>query len=166
LTTTAPPAAPASPPPGRPPKKKQTRYVVAVAGCLVAVFAVIVLTIVLAENVVYYRTVSEAVKERKDQGSDRFRLAGAVVPGSINERAHSVEFKLTDGKRTVTVVHQGERPALFKKNAPVLCEGKWSAAAVGAPFDSDRILIKHGNEYKPPKVDTKKAPAAESATSS
>ncbi len=37
---------------------------------------------------------------------------------------------------------------------------------VGAPFDSDRILIKHGSEYKPPKVDTKKAPPAESASTS
>jgi cytochrome c-type biogenesis protein CcmE len=165
VTTTAPPTAPAAPPP-RPKKKKQTRYVVAIVGCLVAVIAVVVLTFVLAENVVYFRTVSEAVKGRESQGTDRFRLAGAVVPGSIRDHAHSIEFKLTDGKKTVTVVHRGDEPALFKGGAPVLCEGKWAAVNVGAPFDSDRILIKHGSEYKPPKVDTKKAPAAESALSS
>ena len=163
MTTTAPPTAPAPPPPGRQPKKKQTRYIVAVAGCLAAVVAVIVLTFVLAQNVVYFRTVSEAVKGRESQGTDRFRLAGAVVPGSIRERAASVEFKVTDGKKTVPVIHRGDEPALFKGGAPVLCEGKWAAVRVGAPFDSDRILIKHGNEYKPPKVDTKKAPPAESA---
>ncbi len=165
MTATAPPTAPASPPP-RPRARKRTRYIVAAAGCGLAVVAVIVLTIVLAENVVYFRTVSEAVKDRKSQGTDRFRLAGAVVPGSIQERAHSVRFKVTDGKKTVTVVHRGDEPALFKGGAPVLCEGKWSAVSVGAPFDSDRILIKHGNEYKPPKVDTKQAPPTEGARSS
>ena len=47
------------------------------------------------------------------------------------------------------------RPArLFKDGAPVVCEGRWSK---GAAFDSDRILIKHGSEYKPPKVDTSRA---------
>jgi cytochrome c-type biogenesis protein CcmE len=142
--------------------QKRTRYIVAAAGCAVAVIAVVVLTIVLAENVVYFRTVSEAVKDRKSQGTDRFRLAGAVVPGSIKETPHGVRFSLTDGKRTVAVVHRGDPPELFKKNAPVLCEGHWAAVSAGAPFDSDRILIKHGSEYKPPKVDTKKAPAEES----
>jgi cytochrome c-type biogenesis protein CcmE len=163
MTTTAPPSTePGSP--RRPRPEKRTRYVVAAAGCVLAVVAVIVLTVVLAENVVYFRTVSEAVKDRKSQGTSRFRLAGAVVPGSIHERGRSIEFKVTDGKKTVTVIHHGDRPVLFKNGAPVLCEGSWAAARVGAPFDSDRILIKHGSEYKPPKVDTKQAPPAESAT--
>jgi hypothetical protein len=42
-----------------------------------------------------------------------------------------------------------------------VCEGRWTAVRVGAPFDSDRIMIKHGNEYKAPKVDTKKAAKGE-----
>ena len=58
------------------------------------------------------------------QGTDRFRLAGAVVPGSIDETGDGVRFALTDGKKTVAVVHQGDPPELFKKNAPVVCEGR------------------------------------------
>jgi len=143
--------------------QKRTRYIVAVGACLVAVVAVVALTIVLSENVVYFRTVSEAVQDQKDQGTDRFRLAGAVVPGSIEETPSGVRFALTDGKRTVSVVHRGDPPELFKKNAPVVCEGRWAAVSTGAPFDSDRIMIKHGNEYEAPKVDTKNAPAEESA---
>jgi cytochrome c-type biogenesis protein CcmE len=143
--------------------KKRTRYIVAAGGCLLAVVAVIVLTVVLSENVVYFRTVSEAVKDQNSQGTSRFRLAGAVVPGSIKQTPHGVRFSLTDGHRTVAVVHQGDPPELFKNGAPVLCEGRWAAVAAGAPFDSDRIMIKHGSNYAPPKVDTKNAPA-ESAT--
>lgn len=162
-TTTTPPPSPAPRPTPRSGQKRM-RYIVAAGGCLLSVIAVIVLTVVLTENVVYFRTVSEAVKDRKSQGTSRFRLAGAVVPGSIHDRAHTIEFQLTDGKKTVTVVHHGDRPVLFKNGAPVLCEGKWSAVGTGAPFDSDRILIKHGSEYKPPKVNTKKAPASESSS--
>jgi cytochrome c-type biogenesis protein CcmE len=143
--------------------RSRTRYVVAAAGCVAAVVAVVLLTVVLSENVVYFRTVSEAVAERQDRGTDRFRLAGAVVPGSIEETAGGVRFALTDGKRTVEVDHRGDPPELFKKNAPVVCEGRWTAMRVGAPFDSDRIMIRHGSEYAPPKVDTKDAPEPERA---
>jgi cytochrome c-type biogenesis protein CcmE len=146
------------------PRRSRTRYVVAAAGCGLAVVAVIVLTIVLSENVVYFRTVSEAVSERREQGTDRFRLAGAVVPGSIAETPNGVTFAVTDGTKTVEVVHHGDPPELFKKNAPVVCEGRWSAARAGAPFASDRIMIKHGSEYAPPKVDTENAPEPERST--
>jgi cytochrome c-type biogenesis protein CcmE len=144
--------------------KNRMRYIVAAGGCLLAVVAVIVLTVVLSENVVYFRTVSEAVKDQRSQGTSRFRLAGAVVPGSIKQTPRGVRFSLTDGNRTVAVVHQGDPPQLFKSGAPIVCEGRWAAVVVGAPFDSDRIMIKHGSDYQPPKVDTKKAPAAASAT--
>jgi cytochrome c-type biogenesis protein CcmE len=162
VTTTAPPAPVAPPPPPR--RAKRSRYIVAIAVCLAAIVAVVVLTVVLSENVVYFKTVSEAVKDRKSQGTDRFRLAGAVVPGSIVETSQGVKFSVTDGKRTVAVVHRGDPPELFRKNAPVVCEGHWAAAATGAPFDSDRIMIKHGSDYAPPKVDTKNAPKGEPAS--
>jgi cytochrome c-type biogenesis protein CcmE len=146
------------------PTRSRTRYIVAAAGCGLAVVAVIVLTVVLSENVVYFRTVSEAVSERGDQGTDRFRLAGAVVPGSIEETPRGVRFEITDGKKTVAVVHRGDPPELFKQNAPVVCEGHWAAARAGAAFDSDRIMIKHGSDYAPPKVDTQDAPRSEGPT--
>jgi len=160
VTTTAPPPAPVAPPP--PPRRaKRSRYIVAVGGCLLAVVAVVVLTVVLSDNVVYFKTVSEAVKDRRSQGTDRFRLAGAVVPGSIVESGDGVRFSVTDGKQTVAVVHHGDPPELFKKNAPVVCEGNWAAVTAGAPFESDRIMIKHGSDYAPPKVDTENAPKGE-----
>jgi cytochrome c-type biogenesis protein CcmE len=56
-------------------------------------------------------------------------------------------------------VHRGDPPELFKPRAPVVCEGHW---ARGLTFDSDRILIKHGAQYTPPKVNADKAPKAKS----
>ncbi|MEX1006865.1 MAG: cytochrome c maturation protein CcmE [Acidimicrobiia bacterium] len=151
MTTVESPPAPPSAPRRRP---NRTRYIVAVGGCVFAVIAIIVLAVQLSNNVVYFRTVSEAVHNRADEGTSRFRLAGAVVDGSVRETARGVRFEVTDGKNTVTVDHTGDPPDLFKEGAPVVCEGHWASTAKNVAFDSDRILIKHGAEYEPPKVDT------------
>jgi len=137
--------------------RRRRRTWFAVGLCGAAIIAIIVLGVVLSENVVYFRTVSEAVDQRVSQGSDRFRLAGAVVAGTVYETRDGVGFEVTDGKATVSVVHRGDPPDLFKAGAPVVCEGRWGK---GRTFDSDRIMIRHGNDYRPPKVDARKAPDA------
>lgn len=152
--------APRPVPPARP--KRKGRYIVAVGGCVVAVIAIIVLAVALSENVMYFRTVSEALHSREADGTSQFRIAGGVVDGTIHEdsKRGTVTFKITDSKHTVEIKQNGDTPALFKNGAPVVCEGHW-ASKTGAPvFVSDRILIKHGASYTPPKVDTKKAPAS------
>jgi len=128
---------------------RRRRALIAVGCCIAAIVAIVVLGVVLSENVVYFRTVSEAVHSRSKQGDARFRLAGKVVPGTVAETKHGVRFEVTDGKATAVVSHRGDPPDLFKDGVPVVCEGHWSK---GAAFDSDRILIRHGNEYTPPKV--------------
>ena len=136
--------------------RRRRRALFAVGLCGVAVVAIVVLAVVLSENVVYFRTVSEAVEQRAEQGSDRFRIAGAVVPGSIVETTQGVRFRVTDGKATATILHVGDPPELFKPGAPVVCEGHWGRDRA---FDSDRIMIRHGNEYRPPRVDSRQAGA-------
>jgi len=136
--------------------KSRRRAIAALSLCGVAIVAIVVLTVVLSENVVYFRTVSEAVASKKSDGDHRFRMAGKVVPGTVHETAHGVNFEITDGKATVEVVHQGDPPSLFKEGAPVVCEGRWTS---GTAFASDRIMIRHGSEYKPPKVNVNDADA-------
>ena len=136
------------------PPRRRARYVVAIAGCVAAVVAIVVLAVVLSENVRYFKTVSEAVHDRRGEGTKRFRLMGAVVDRSVVETRRGVRFRVTDGKSTVTVEHAGDPPDLFKGGAPVVCEGAWASSRRHAPFESDRILIRHGAEYKPPKVDS------------
>ena len=162
MTTTA--TSPAPPPRPGPARKLRTRYIVAIGGCVAAIVAIIVLALVLSENVVYFRTVSEAVRDRSSSGTTRFRIAGAVVPDTISETRNGVRFEITDGKKTVTVDHRGDPPDLFKANAPVVCEGHWAKADnADATFVSDRILIRHGADYTPPKVDTNAKSSARKA---
>jgi cytochrome c-type biogenesis protein CcmE len=102
----------------------------------------------LAGNVQYFRTASEALVERAHDGDHTLRIAGAVVPGSEQETPTGVDFAVTDGHATVVVHHVGVAPELFQAGAPVVCEGHW----VSQVFLSDRILIKHGSDYRPPVV--------------
>ena len=148
VTDTAPP-----PPPSATParSRRKRRAIIAAGVCVAAIVAIVVLAVALSQNVVFFRTVSEAVEKRSSEQGDRLRVAGAVVPGTIAETGKGVRFEITDGKATISIVHRGDAPGLFKDGAPVVCEGRWSK---GAAFDSDRILIKHGSEYKPPKVET------------
>ena len=134
--------------------KRRRRALIAVGACVAAIVAIVVLAVVLSENVVYFRTVSEAVAQRHSQGNARFRIAGKVVPGTVHTSASGVRFEISDGKATANVLHTGDTPSLFKPGAPVVCEGHWGK---GVQFDSDRILIRHGNDYTPPKVDVSKA---------
>jgi cytochrome c-type biogenesis protein CcmE len=151
-------ASPPSAPPPKPRPKRRGRYIVAIGGCVVAVVAIVVLAIMLSENVVYFRTVTEAVHNRESEGTSRFRLAGGVVKHTVVTTKNGVNFEVTDGKDTVVVHHDGDTPALFKPGAPVVVEGHWASKAHDAPFLSDRILIRHGADYTPPKVNTDKAP--------
>ena len=132
-----------------PPRRKRLRYIV--AGGLCAAAVVFLLVGGLSRNIVYFRTVSEAVAahEKAPDDDGRLRMAGAVVSGSVVRTADGVAFKVTEGGATASVVHRGDPPELFKDGAPVVCEGRWQAGQ----FESDRIMIKHGAEYRPPAVD-------------
>jgi cytochrome c-type biogenesis protein CcmE len=132
------------------PKPKRLRYIVAGGLCVGAVAFLLVGG--LSRNIVYFRTTSEAVKTRSEQGTHRFRLMGAVVTGSQQPTNDGVAFDVTDGVQRVRVVHHGSPPELFKDGVPVVCEGHWQNDV----FDSDRIMIKHGADYRPPAVDASK----------
>src|SRR2546423_614708 len=59
--------------------RPRLRYVAAAGACLGAVAWLLIGG--LGQNLVYFRTASEAVAHRSDEGTHRFPLAGAVMPG-------------------------------------------------------------------------------------
>lgn len=128
----------------------KVRYVVAALVCVGAIAWLLVAG--LSDSLVYLKPVSEAVESRDSQGERTFRMGGAVVPGTVVQTADGVTFAITEGGATVEVVHHGDPPDLFDDGAPVVVEGNWE----GSTFDSDRLLIRHGNEYSeyvPPSSD-------------
>lgn len=135
--------------------RRRLRYIV--AGGLCAAAVVFLLVGGLSRNIVYFRTVSEAVREHRDDPGDggRLRMAGNVVNGSVVPQEGGVSFKVAEGGETVSVVHKGDPGELFKDGAPVVCEGRFAKSSTGQNpvFESDRIMIKHGAEYRPPPAD-------------
>lgn len=101
----------------------------------------------LGDNLTYYLYPTEAVDQRADfPDGDRFRLAGTVVAGSVDEDPGSTSFQLTDGGETVAVTLSGPKPSLFGEEVPLLLEGAWS----GDTFEADIALIRHDENYEVP----------------
>ena len=99
----------------------------------------------LANATVYFKTADEAVAQRVKLGDKRFRLEGLVKAGSVHERGNAVEFVVIgDHGAEVAVHHVGDPPQLFRDNVPVVLEGHFRSAT----FESDRILVKHSEDYR------------------
>lgn len=140
---------------------------------LLAVAAVIgfVLFQGLSGATLFLREANTAVAERDDLGERRFRLLGTPV-AVTDERFElagdtAVRFSVACDGIAVDVVHRGNVAESFQLGVPVVLEGRWSETgglgdAVGAweggandgwYFDSDRMLVKHDNEYRTDRIE-------------
>jgi cytochrome c-type biogenesis protein CcmE len=102
----------------------------------------------------YFRTADEAIAQRADLEGKRFRLEGTVVPGSIKQSGEFVDFKIASKSVTVDVRNAGQPVGVFQENIPVVLEGKFASGS--NTFNSDRILVKHSEDYQakyPDRVD-------------
>jgi len=98
----------------------------------------------LGNATVYFKTADEAVAQKAQLGTRRFRIEGVVLPGTIHSVGQTVAFTIGQNQVEVPVVHSGDQPQLFKDSTPVVLEGRWD----GDHFASDRIMIKHSEDYK------------------
>lgn len=122
------------------------RFVLFGAIGVVAIVAALVVTN-LTTGVTYYLYPSEATAQRTQfPDGTRFRLAGLVVEGSLQEIGGIVSFSVTDGGATVAVDLDGRVPPLFSEGVPVLVEGSWN----GERFAANQAVIRHDENYSVP----------------
>ena len=93
----------------------------------------------------YFYNADEAVAQRDELGDRRFRLQGTVRDDVVTSD-DGVAFTVTWAGEDVPVRHDGDPPELFAVGIPVVLEGRWDPS--GAFFASDRILVKHSEEYE------------------
>lgn len=100
------------------------------------------------DDLVYYLYTSEAVSQRAEfPDGRRFRLAGIVVPGTLEQAdPGNSRFRVTDGAATVAVELTRTPPPLFREDVPVVLDGSWR----GEVFVADDALIRHDENYQAP----------------
>ena len=107
----------------------------------------------IGENLVYYWDPTQLQAAGvKAHGAD-IRLGGVVVAGSLdwNEETGELRFTVSDGTSTVPVHNSGAPPAMFREGIGVVVEGTMTKEGT---FESDRLMVKHSNEYRAPEEGT------------
>ena len=103
----------------------------------------------LGDNLVYYWEPTELVSKGKEAYGKDIRLGGVVKEGTLkwDEKKNELEFEIGDGAHFVKVFAKGAPPQMFREGIGVLVEGTMVSEGY---FKSDRLMVKHSNEYKAP----------------
>jgi cytochrome c-type biogenesis protein CcmE len=105
----------------------------------------------IGRNLVYYWGPAEVAKAGEKAVGATIRLGGQVAPGTVKYSADSssLTFEVRDAKAVVKVHSSGVPPQMFRENVGVVVEGTMTAGGV---FESNRLMVSHDNEYRPPKA--------------
>lgn len=102
----------------------------------------------IGSNLVYYWGPTEVLAAGPKAHGASIRLGGQVVPGSIQQGGGStLRFSVTDGKATLPVRCTSVPPQMFREGIGVVVEG---TVAKDGVFESQRLMVSHGNEYRAP----------------
>lgn len=115
-----------------------------VVALLVAAAVAFLLTRALGDSIVYFRTASQAVADKAELGDKRFRIMGTVLGGTVRSVSDTTRFTIAEKGTSVDVIHDGDPPELFQPGIEVVLEGHWDTDH----FASDRIMVKHSEEYR------------------
>lgn len=112
----------------------------------------------LSDAALFFYNADEAVARRDELGSQRFTVQGtplAEAESGFWDDRPVIAFSIGFDDAVIDVVHQGDPPELFQPGVPVVLEGAWrfgpglkSRASDGWHFASDRMLVKHDNDYR------------------
>lgn len=114
-------------------------YIVVLLGIGLIVYAS---TTIAARNTIYYYTTSETTGI-EISNTERIKLGGFVVEGSISKNDGFTIFTITDGNKEIEIVFDGFVPDLFQENMGVILDG----VLENDTFFADDMLVKHDNEY-------------------
>ena len=103
----------------------------------------------LGESLVYYWSPTELLSSGDQALGATVRLGGLVAPGSIERSADglTLKFAVTDGTNQVPISTRSVPPAMFREGIGVVVEGTMRDSG---EFETQRLLVKHDNEYKAP----------------
>ena len=102
----------------------------------------------IQESKSYYVTIKELQGMNDKSHARRLRVAGQVVPGSIQRQGTGADFQLDEQGLKMQVAYRGIEPPpdTFKDNAQALVEGSYGSDKV---FHAQQIQAKCASKYAP-----------------
>lgn len=118
---------------------------VAVAVILVAVVYIMITG--MRDTMVYYYTVSEVADQQEALTGEALRVAGQVVPGSIDTDSTGLvhKFLIQEGGKTLPVVYRDIVPDTFQDEAEAVVEGVIDENGV---FQATFLMAKCPSKYE------------------
>ena len=91
---------------------------------IVASFLFLAISGFKSENLVYFLTVDEVVKQKPSSNS--IRVQGKILEGSLKKKIESMQiyFKILGEVNALPVTYKGVPPDLLENGFPVIAEGK------------------------------------------
>ena len=114
----------------------------------------------IGQNLVYYWSPSEMLAQGEKAYGATIRLGGIVKKSSIqwDESKTHLKFQVADSKeadaKAVEVACEETPPQMFREGIGVVVEGTFGPSGI---FASNRLMVNHSNEYRPPKPGEKPA---------
>ena len=128
--------------------RRKTRWFMVGAFAVAGIAFAVITASGINKNLVYYWTPSDLFANGEKAYGATIRLGGMVAKGSIrNAGGSAVEFDVKDATRVVHVKTTTVPPQMFRENIGVVVEG---TMVRGGYFQSNRLMVSHNNEYKPP----------------
>ncbi len=156
----------------RVPKGRQTSKWLPVLAILAIATAVVVLIWFLITNSQSFLPADEAVEKRSELEDRRFQILGSPISSATSDQTVIIDgneytfFTISFDGVLVDVVSTGTPPDLFDEGIPVVLEGKWNQGPLPKPgfifpngandgwwFLTNRILVKHDNDYREERLD-------------
>ena len=103
----------------------------------------VVVTKFLTSAIDYYCNVDEVGVRSGCNGDRRIRIQGIVMKDSLSRANGSTRFVMEWNKKEINVSYLGDPGGIFQECIPVVAHGRLD----GDVFDSDRIEVKHSNQY-------------------
>ena len=107
----------------------------------------------IEDNLVYYWDPAQLLEKGELAKKATIRLGGVVRTDSIdwNPETLKLHFKVgmtpNEKEEVITVHSVGAPPQMFQEGMGVVVEGQYD----GQIFKSERVMVKHSNEYRAPK---------------
>jgi cytochrome c-type biogenesis protein CcmE len=103
----------------------------------------VIVTQFLTSAIDYYCNVDEVGTRDGCEGDRRIRVQGIVLENSVKKTDGATTFTLVFNEKEIDIAYEGDPGGIFQECIPVVAHGRMVEGA----FESDRIEVKHSNQY-------------------